>query len=169
MGSTNLRRTNWDPTWSSTALGLQNKVNPDLKLMLDPITTGTTGKVILGYRIVGLEGKVSIVVRETTLALIRKLAAPWWSSGLVPLVPSAINVDLYSYAALLTLHPHDLGAGTVTEDINLLKTVPVNAYHLERDGVKDDEWMVDFMVFPDRSLLEASPPTLVYGYIGAAA
>jgi hypothetical protein len=166
MGASNIRRTAWDVTWNSVALGLVDEVNPDLKLMMEPITAGTFGKITLGHRIIGLEGKVSVVVREVILAKIKALAAPWWSTGSVPIAPETFNSDSYALAQLLTLHPHDVAAGTTDQDLTLVKTVPLQPYRVKRDGTKDDMWSVDFEVYPDRSQMEASPPKLVYGYIG---
>ena|SRR5689334_9099638 len=159
----NLRRTSYQALWGDSSpfdFGFVDLVNPALDLKLDPIQTGTTGKLILGYRPVALEGYVSLIVREITLTMLQK-AAPWWSSGAIPLIPSAANVDLYTYAQLLKLHPVDQGA-TTTQDLNLVKAVPMQAFKLQRDNKNDDAYELRYCFFPDRSQL----PSIVYGTIG---
>src|SRR5687768_11026314 len=112
----NTRRTNHSVKWlgSPYDLGFVDEVNPDIKIITEPIMVGTFGKVKLGDRIIQLDGQIHVDCREITEELIKKMM-PWWSSGVVPLIPSTLNVDYYSYAALLTLHPEDKGAD-VDED-----------------------------------------------------
>jgi hypothetical protein len=159
----NLRRTFYQVLWGDSGpfdFGLLDTVDPALDLKLEPITSGTTGKLILGQRVVGVEGYVSIQVRETTLTMLQKVT-PWWSSGAIPLVPAAANVDLYTYAQLLTLHPGDQGVVT-TQDLKLTKAVPAQAFKLRRDNKSDDVYELRFTFFPDRAQL----PNVVYGTIG---
>jgi hypothetical protein len=165
--ATKLRRAGWNVKWGTTPFdfGFVDKVEPALDMKLDPITTGTTGKLILGYRFVGLEGTIKIQTRETTLSAFQK-AAPWWSSGSVPVVPGALHVDLYTYADVLTLHPSDLPAATVNQDLIMLKACPMNAFKLPRDNKNDDVYELSFCLFPDRTKLAQDPPVIAYGYIG---
>jgi hypothetical protein len=157
----NTRRTNWAVKWNGTDIGYVDKVDPSaLKLGMDPIQVGTIGKAALGVRFTGLEGTVKVQVRECTLLQLQTVI-PWYTAGATfPFTPP-INKDLYDYAKELLLHPEDKGA-TVTEDVHLLKTVPISVANIARDGTKDDVWEIEFMVFPDRSSL----PNLVYGRIG---
>lgn len=167
--ATQLRRTAYQVTWATsptpTDFGFVDAVDPALDLKLDPITTGTTGKLILGWRVVGLEGTIKMQMRQTTLANF-KVVMPWYVSGSVPLVPPTPNVDLYTYAAQLQLHPVDLAAATVTEDVYMLKAVPMQSFKLKRDGKGDDIYEVSWGFFPDRTKLALDPPQVVYGYIG---
>lgn len=159
----NTRRTNWKVTWNSKDLGYVDKVDPSaLKLALDPINIGTIGKASLGSRFVGMEGTVKVQIREVTLAQLQQVI-PWYSPGATFALTPTVNKDVYDYAAALVLHPEDKGA-VVTEDVTLLKAVPITVVNLARDGTKDDLWEVEFAVFPDR----ASLPSLVYGRVGAA-
>jgi hypothetical protein len=154
----------WDAVWGSYSFGAVDKVTPDLSLKVKEIKVGTLGDVVLGMRIIALEGKIMIEAREIDATLMRKLL-PWYSSGAsAPLTPT-LPADLYSYAALLTLHPTDIAAGTFDEDINILKAVPFFR-PMERDGVADDKVLVTFGFFPNRAKAQASPPVLEWGFLG---
>jgi hypothetical protein len=160
MDLTRTRLRNFDVTWASYAFGAVDKVTPDVKLVLSPLSVGSVGRAVLGHRIVGVEGAVVVMAREIDLTFFQKML-PWYSAGSIALNPATINKDLYDYAGLLTLHPQDVDA--TTQDINLLKAVP-QIKHMDRDGVKDDAVQVTFTFYPDRTQL----PTLVYGYLGTA-
>ena len=164
----NTRRTNWNPTWSGTSLGYVDEVDPDFEIDTESVMVGTFGKMVLGERIVGIKGKIKVQVRESTLAIMQTLC-PWWSSGIIPLTPTGLNIDYYTYADVLTLHPADLAVATVNQDLNFLKAVPIRppAGNFKRSGEKDDVWPVEFLVFPDRTKLALDPPQMVYGYVGA--
>lgn len=146
--------------------GQINEADPNMQFELDPITRGTSGKHVLGFWITRLNAMPKIKIPDTTLAAFKK-ACPWYASGAsVPLVPSAVNPNLYTYADLLTFHPLDMAADT-TEDINFNKAVPMSpTANVNRNGVKDDEWELGFHVFPDLTKLQAATPTVVYGSIG---
>jgi hypothetical protein len=162
------RRTAWDVTWNANGLGTVYEVNPDLKLITDPIRRGTTGKVILGHWIIGLEGVIKVQCADLTLPLQQQMF-PWWTSGAIPLVPETPQQNMYQYAQELVLHPHDLPAATTTEDVHLIKTVPMQILNIKRDGVKDEVFEVTFQPYPDLSRLQAATPFLDYGYIGTTA
>lgn len=169
---TKTRRTMWATTFGTTDLGFADEVAPDLKLMLEPIVVGSMGKVKLGSRYVGLspDSKVTVDLRETgTLRATLQKLMPWatqTAGALLTLTPP-VNVDLYTYAAALVLHPIDKGA-VLDEDISLLKACPVNAYNIKRDGQKDDVWRVEFEPYPDRSQFSTTG-ILVYGSVPATA
>jgi hypothetical protein len=160
--SGNVRRGNFNATWDTAGsahdLGGVDAVKIDAKLLYDPIKIGSAGKMKLDEYFDGLgdDAKVSITVREVTLARIRKLC-PWDNgSGSVDLTPP-VGTKMYQYAKQLLLHPTDQGAGT-TLDIAFFKTVPVNSFQVERNGVKQDEWVVEFAIFPDATKLAAGTP-----------
>lgn len=161
---TKTRRTNWKCTWNATDLGYVDEVTPELSYMLEAITVGSIGKAKLGERFLGLSGDtIKIQVRECTRAVVEKLL-PWFTgttgSAEIALTPP-INTDIYTYAQALVLHPEDLAAGTVNEDVELYKAVPVSAWPMKRNGQQDDVWEVTFRIFPDRTQL----PALKYGRV----
>jgi hypothetical protein len=158
------RMTDWDVTWNSIALGTFNEVDPSkLKMTLEPITRGTTGKTILGHMVTGLEGTLTVQCMDVTSTLINDLQ-PWQTAG--EIIPSTPNQDLYSYAQVLTLHPHDVAAATHTEDLNFIKAVPISVIQLKRDGGKQDMLIAEFQLYPDRAQIVGTPPKVVYGYVG---
>jgi hypothetical protein len=162
------RKTAWDITFASFNMGTTNKVDPSkLKFITEPIWRGTTGgpKNELGDFIIGLTGGISADIMDVTLAAF-EAAAPWWSSGSVMMVPETINTDMYSYAALLTLHPHD--EADTNQDLNFLNAVAMTPPGTPaRDGSKNDVWTVEFKIYPSRTyVLEGK---LVYGYVGGTA
>lgn len=165
------RRTSWDPTWNGWEMGTNMSATPDLKITLKPIKRGQTGDLILGHWITGMEGMISIECADMTRLLQEKMF-PWFagSAGVdsIPLLPSGLNVNLYSYAQELILHPHD--GADAKQDLHLIKAVPVSAVKLpKRDGIKDDLYNIDFYVYPDVSRIQASPPEVIYGYVGDTA
>jgi hypothetical protein len=160
----NLRRNNWNVTFNSVDLGGVDEVDPDLELMLEPITVGSMGKAILGYRIIGLsKDEITVEVREITRAIIEKLIP--WSGGAgaaIDLSPP-VNTDIYAYAQVLLLHPNDVAGGTTSQDLEFLKAVPIQTMNLKRDGQADDVWQIKFKILPDRSQY----PALKYGTVKA--
>lgn len=164
MANPNARLTDWDATWNSVPLGLLNKVKPDIKIEKEPIKRGTTGKHILGHFITAGTMVISAEIPAPTLAIVRSLC-PWFTSGQVNMLPTAMNVNLYTYVQTLTLHPHDVPIATTTEDNIFPKAVPMWAFNLERDGDKEEIWTIEFIVYPDFDQLIASPPVVSYGYI----
>lgn len=168
--ATRLRRTFWKILWGDSSaydMGLMQDVDVNLSVKLDPITTGTTGMHVIGHRIVALDGQIVASAVECDLTTIQKMI-PWYSSGSIPLLPAAANVDLYSYAQLLNLHPTDIAAATHTQDLNLIKATPLWAYKVKRDGRKDEVWQIPFMIYPNRTKLLATPQVIEYGYVGDA-
>jgi hypothetical protein len=159
MGVDNTRRTNWDVTWGTTALGLVDEVMPDAALVMSDIKIGSHGNMVLGQRVEDLQVRVKVQMREVTRTLQATLT-PWYDAAaggaapatdIVPLAP-AVNTDLYSLAKQLTLHPHDIAAGTKTQDIVFFKAVPISSpARLKRTGTQDDVWEVEFAIYPDRS------------------
>jgi len=157
------RRTTWDPTWNGNALGTTNKVTNELKYNVEPITRGTTGKMVLGHWVYGLMGLVRTELPDVGPTLFTNINPFASDSGIMH--PSTV-INLYNYAQLLTLHPHDLGA--TTEDQNFVKAVPLKPQTLDRDGVKDDVLIVDWWIYPDLSKLFATPSVIVFGWMGAS-
>jgi len=158
MAISDSRRTNWDVTWATVALGGVDEVNPDLSLVLADIKIGTYGDMVLGQRVVDMGGLISVQLREMTRTLWATLT-PWYDHGAGGADPTADEVgimpapgvDLYTHADALILHPHDLDGAVVTEDIELYKAVPITPpAQRRRDGVSDDVWTVQFAVYPDR-------------------
>lgn len=163
------RNTNWDGVWGTFNLGLVNEVDPDIKLVCEPITRGTTGKVELGDYAIATAGMVKFQIPDINPTLLTTLN-PWMADGDGQvLMPATPNKDMYAYAQILNLHPHDIAAGTVTEDLNFVKAVPMSCINIKRDGQdpKKGIWEATFKLYPDRTKLFASPPKLVYGYLGA--
>lgn len=164
-----LRRTSWAAKWGAYDFGLLADVQPDIKFLMESIVTGTTGKLKLGDRFLGLDGTVKIQALQVDLQLFTA-TLPWQQNntagGLILTPP--LNADLYEFADVMTLHPLDMGTDT-TEDLILVKTVPTVAMNLKRTGKADDVWDLEFHVYPDRDKLMASPPVLYYGGIGVAA
>ena len=167
---TRTRLGNYDVTWNSIFLGSTDKVDPALKLMLEPIKVGSMGKAILGHRIVGLEGDLKIELREIDLTLMTAIQPfganttgvniPWGTNnGSLLLSPAAINVDTYTLSHLLKLHPTDVANGI--EDINLAFAFPTWT-PMNRNGEKFDLVLANFIFYPDRAQL----PNKYYGYIG---
>jgi hypothetical protein len=166
MASVNARETNWDGKWATIPFGLINQVNPDLKLTLSPIKRGTTGKHVLGHFISALEGDVSVEIPAPSLTIIKAMT-PWYSTGTqIFFVPPAMNVNLYTFAQPLVLHPHDVDAADLTQDLTLVKAAPMSAFNLTRDGDKEEIWKLMFFPYPDFDQLVASPPVVSYGYLG---
>lgn len=161
----NLARKVWKVTFNSVYLGLMDAVEPDkLKLIADAISTGSTGaKVVLGRRIIGMEGTIDAVLREVNRANVEALNTHWSSGDSIPLIP-AKNTDTYTLAKLLNLHPVEDGA-TVTQDINILKAYPLIPFAPARAGNGDDMMKISFEAYPDRTSL-AADGSIVYGYIG---
>src|ERR1700722_18713346 len=119
-----LNRSAFSAIFTPVPIGLSEEIVIDLKLVTDPIRTGTTGKVILGTRVLGIEGSIKIPWREISQAGILAMAP--WNGGTVPgggiqLCPPA-NTDLYQYAQLLRLHPTTATDNSM--DIVLIKAAP---------------------------------------------
>lgn len=175
MGDLNrLQVSDYDVTWGSYNVGFVDKVTPKLALKLKEIKVGTLGDIVIGKRIIGLEGTIEVECREIDVVAINGLmpwsggagnASPSTSGASVPLVPAIYHKDLYDYALPLKLHPTHMGTNT-TQDLNLLKAVPHMSYLGDRDGVGDNKVMLEFEFFPDRTALTGTPPTPSYGTIG---
>jgi hypothetical protein len=160
----NIARTrlcDWDVTWSSYSFGAVDKVTPDITIKTAPIKVGSVGDVELGSRVISVDGTVKVEMREIDLTALQGVM-PWYTSGSIPLNPATVHEDMYSYAAILNLHPTDVASGTLTQDLNLLMAVPM-IQMMEADGKTDGKVLVTFKFYPDRSQL----PALVYGYVGA--
>ena len=147
----------YDVKWGSYSLGFVDKVSPDLKLVTKVIKVGTLGDIMIGERIIGLQGGVKVEVRELDAGTLNALmpwsatagsATPGTSSTSIALVPAAFHTDLYDYAKQLTLHPTHLPASDVSQDMVLLKAVGHMSYLGERDGVKDNAMLIEFSFFP---------------------
>jgi hypothetical protein len=164
------RRTTWDPTYNGNKLGTSLEIDLALKLMLSPITRGTTGKLVLGQWVDGLTGSIKMQLPDVSPTLLTNLSDyATGSPTATPLHPTAIGVNLYDVAKVLTLHPHDMGTD-LTQDLHFphaANTIPVNCF--KRDGAKDDVYAVEFFVFADLAELFATPPKIVFGYMGATA
>jgi hypothetical protein len=163
-----LRHTTWIATWKAAGgdvvLEATDEVDPGgLEMLFHELKVGVTGPAKLGERFVGAEGMISVEQREIDDVIQRKLT-PWaGASGSYSLTPDR-GTDLYGYARELVLHPADLPAGTTTEDIHLVKTVPI-IKRPKGDGEEDNVLAVEFWVYPDRAAL----PQLRYGFVGASA
>lgn len=151
----------WGASGSQYDFGAIDKVNVRSVITKKEIKVGSVGDVVLGHRVIGLEAAISFEAREIDLNFLKKVH-PWWSSGAIAMLPATVLQDLYTYAQILTLHPNDLADGTVDQDRNFVKAVPV-LESSDRDGVNDDKDMVTFLIYPDRTQL----PARIYGYIGA--
>jgi hypothetical protein len=153
---------NMDVMWDAYAFGGNDKVTLQVPQKLKEIKVGSMGDLVLGHRVLGIENpKITVEVREIDLTFLQAIH-PWWTSGAISVLPLAAQQDLYDYAAVLKLHPNHLPVGTVNQDRNYLKAVPMLS-DASRDGVADGKDLVDFILYPDRSLF----PIVSYGYIGA--
>lgn len=167
MDATKTRLTNWSVKWKQAGAGSAfdfggvDNVKPNIKIVTKDVKIGTTGAAVLGKRIVSLTGTVSAELREIDLTTLQKLM-PWFTSGSIPLIPATVHKDMYDYAGLLTLHPDDLAADVLTQDLNLLKAVPTFT-PMDGDGENDNFILAEWEFFPDRAQL----PSLNYGYVGA--
>jgi hypothetical protein len=157
-----LRVCNWNVKWNNNDLGFVDKTQPMFKFKLKPIKVGSLGGITLGHRILGLAGSVRCEFLESVLDLWQKLM-PWGAAGKWVLSPATV-VDIYTYAQPLILHPTDIGAGTLTQDITVLKAVPKGAPKLARSGTGKDILVGEFIYFPDRALLATG--VIRYGYKG---
>jgi hypothetical protein len=161
----NFVRDNWVPTWNGQPLGYCDDTDPGLTALYDAIGAGTLGKIRMGDRFVGLEGDITLMMREPTLSIIETMI-PWGVDGNGEyLISPPINTDMYTYAQLLNLQPSSrVAASDHTLDLNLVKAVPIhvpNAFKLT--GKQDDVMPVKFRIYPLRTAL----PAIIYGYIGA--
>jgi hypothetical protein len=153
------RRTNFQCLWKATSpndLGLVDDVDPSgVKLILDPIMTGSTGKKNkLGDRVVGFEGLIKIQLRQLNLNNYETLM-PWAATAPYALTP-LLNVDMYSFADQLTLHPVDMLTAT-TEDIIFTNAVPITLPLPKRTGGNDDLWEMTFAIYPNRTTMSTTP------------
>jgi len=165
---TRLRLGNYDCTWNAVAMGAVDKVTPNLELITKEKKVGSLGNLVIGHWIIGLGGDITCEFREVDLTHFQKMM-PWYVSGNIPLVPATWHKDLYDYAATLILHPNDLPAATLTQDVVLTKCVPMFKFP-DRDGENPDKPAVKFMFYPDRSQLTvAGAPVLSYGTFGNVA
>jgi hypothetical protein len=153
------RRTNYQVLWKATSpidLGLVDEVDPSgIKMIFDPITTGSTGKKNkLGDRFVGIEGMIKIQLRQLNLNNYESLM-PWASTAPYALSP-LLNADMYTFADQLTLHPVDMLTAT-TEDIIFTSACPITLPLPKRDGAKDDVWEMMFAIYPNRTTMSTTP------------
>lgn len=160
----NLRRFDYNCVWNSIDHGYVDAVMIDPQLAYSDKKVGSLGKVILGAWGDAGDPIVEVELREITRTLLEKMA--YWFAGsagqAVKLSPPA-GVDIYTYAQLLTLHPTDIAGGTTSQDVTLLKAVPIWGMKLTVNGENDAVYKMRFRGFPDRSGL----PTVDYGSITA--
>ncbi len=156
------RRTTWDGKWNGNGLGTSMEIDPALKYQMEPIVRGTTGKLILGHWIYGLVGSIKINIPDISPTQLSNLSI--WATDSGAMHPTSV-INAYSVAQPLILHPHDMG--DTTQDLVFPKAVPSNPVNMKRDGMKDDIWVVEFMIYPDLAKLFASPSVIVMGYVGS--
>src|SRR3954468_14701573 len=151
------RFTAYDVKWGSVVLGSVANVEPKIEMVTKPIQLGSLGDVDVGEWIVGLKGTIDMALEEIDLTQFQTLM-PWYTSGSIPLMPTTWHKDLYAYAQALVLHPTDLPAATLTQDLTLLKALP-KFTPPKRDSRNDEVLNVSWKFFPDRSQLvnQASP------------
>jgi hypothetical protein len=168
----------YDVTWGAYVFGAVDKVDPSgMKIKTKPIKVGTLGDIMIGERIIGLEGTLKIEIREVDQVTLKALvpwaatagqATPGSAAVSIPIIPATFHKDRYDYALPLKLHPTHLASSDTSQDMVLLKAVGNFVYLGDRDGVKDNALAAEFMFFPNRSDLTASPPLVNYGYYGVA-
>lgn len=149
----------WHVFVNEVFFGAVDQVNPDLMLKTKDIKVGTMGDVVLGKRLISVDGTVKVQAREIGLDKL-KLAFPWWTEGTA--APLFMPGDLYDHAVKLRLHPTDLPLTDRSQDLVLVKAAPLPGMKMPRDGEKDDVWEAEFVPFPDRARF----PDKYYGYIG---
>lgn len=154
-------------TLGGVTIGWVNDVDPSaLKLITTELKIGEIGDIPLDDVVIGLAGMIKVIMAQTDLASLRT-ATPWApSSGSIPLTPSTQYQPLYSYAKPLVIHPR--GVSDTSEDLTLLKAVPLPSWIRMSDGKKQRDLPVDFKIYPDRTQLVADTSVLAYGYIGPA-
>lgn len=163
-----LRHTTWIATWKAAAgdvvLEATDAVDPtNFEMTFKELVVGVTGPQKLGERFVGASGFISVEQREIDDVIQRKLT-PWAAATGSHYLTPPRGTDLYGYARELVLHPNDLPALTTAEDLHFLKTVPIIKPY-EGDGEEDNKIIVEFWIYPDRSVL----PELRFAYRGASA
>lgn len=163
---TQLVRSSWGVVFDGQDFGLLDDVQPDIKHVTEQIMTGSTGKIVLGERFVGLGGSIKVQLRQLTRAMIAA-TLPWAdASGPALTLTPPLNGDFYSYAAPLALHPLILPADDKSMDINFVRAAPVTAVNIKRTGKQDDVWDFEFNIFPHRPSLLASPPDAFWACLG---
>ena len=152
-----------DPGGTAYNFGAHDGAKVSIKPLTKDIKIKSLGDVVLDKWIIGSEISVGISAREIDDALFRTLF-PWSpATGSIPLSPDGVNTKYYQYAKKLNLHPIDLDNSDLTQDINLLKSVPMWE-NGDADGSTDNVEQIVFGTFPDHAQL----PRKVYGYLGVA-
>lgn len=161
------RRTNYLITLDGIGLGLTDDVDPSgVKIMTEPIQCGSTGKIILGERVIGIEGSIKIQHRQVNRTMIDRLMPMIPTTGGSRGGPLNLNIDLYDHAKRLTLHPIDKATGDTSEDVHFLKAVPIVAVAPKRTGKEDDVMDVEYKIYPDRSTMTSAPYKPTWFWIG---
>lgn len=157
----------YDLTFKGVTMGWMNDVDPSaLKLVMADKKIGALGDILIDQVVIGLTGTVKTEMAQTDLVSLRA-ATPWApSSGSIPLTPGSQYQSLYAYAGVLVIHPR--GVSDTSEDITLLKAVPLPSWIKMSDGKKQRGLAVEWSIFPDQAQLVADSPVLAYGYIGPA-
>ena len=160
------KRFNYGVTFGTLPIGLTNDVDPTgVKIVMDPIVSGSTGKIILGYRLVSVEGSIKIQLQQVTRAMI---------DALTPMLPTLgpshggglnLHEDLYQYAQKLTLHPLHLPSSDTSMDLNFAKVLPV--IPLASKASKEDNVIdAEFHILVDRDSLTTVPYKPSWFWIG---
>jgi hypothetical protein len=156
----------YDVSWNAADLGWVEDVDPTgLKIITVEQKIKALGGIKVDGVIVGLEGTIKLKLLQPKAASMRQVwpgAAP---TGPVPLMPGTGSTRQYALAQKLIIHPRHLPADDKSEDIILLKAFPLTKLP-KGDG---EEWRsidLEFEPFPDQALLQATTPSVVYGYYG---
>ena len=155
-------------SWKGVSIGWTKDVDPSgLKPKAYERKIGELNNIVIDrIRKGGLEGAVKTTLHEVNADRLREMM-PWAAAtGGFALNPSAEYYSEYANSGILLLHPRTLPTATVTDDITILHAFPT--VMLPKNAGDDDrEVEIEWNILPDQAALIASPPTIVYGYIGA--
>jgi hypothetical protein len=123
------------------------------------------GDVKIDDLLVGMDGVVKISLKQVKIATMRQLILQAPGNGSIPGIPTTQYQSMYALAGLLNIHPTDMGSDT-SEDFNIVKAAPVLTLPKSTEGKNTQDLDCDWMIYPDQTQFIASPPVLVYYYVG---
>lgn len=137
--------------WKGTTLGFVKEVDPTgLKPISKEKKVGNFGEAVIDRIRMGVTGSIKTTLHQVKAAVIKDLCA-WWTSGPVPLTPSALHFSEYDNAGALRLHPFGIADETVTDDLTYVKAFPV--FTPPKAGGDWREIEVEWNIYPDQTQL----------------
>ncbi|MGN6724301.1 MAG: hypothetical protein ACTHLZ_00135 [Tepidisphaeraceae bacterium] len=150
-------------TWKTLNLGFIKEVDPTNILPIrKEKKIGNLGDMVVDRVWRGLQGTIKTTHHQCDKSMIQAVA-PWWTTGTIPGIPSALNFSEYENSGLLTLHPFELPPDNTDYDLNFPKAFPV--FKLPKTGGDWREIDVEWSVYAD--LTQLSSQLLITHYIGA--